>query len=188
LECGEPVDGFTSVQSLIGLAGPLFASWYCTGFVGCLDGMICMMWVRMGLRGTGLEEEPGAYSTTLSVLTVVSTAFFCVAGTYVTIKGIITQYNERSKVIIQFRPRHWEIDGWQKFQNLLAAEKLDEVSRSILSCVAGSPQDYLGGLMRAAGKAIKYCFGGQETSSSTLHECILVRILDIWCVMMYSDS
>ncbi len=37
--------------------------------------------------------------TTLCVLTVVSTAFICVAGTYVTIKAIITQYNEGSRFL-----------------------------------------------------------------------------------------
>lgn len=66
--------------------------------------------------------------TTLYVLTIVSTAFICVAGTYVTIKGIITQYNEKSRSLSNFGieigrltvgrnfEAFWLLRSWTRFQ------------------------------------------------------------------------
>jgi hypothetical protein len=65
---------------LIGISAALFASWYTYGLAG-------FFWVHdtVHFEGkAGLYKRPVMF--TLSILTIISGAFICIAGTYVSIK------------------------------------------------------------------------------------------------------
>jgi amino acid permease len=86
LAVGVPIFNY-----LIGIAASLFASWYTYGIAGAFflhdqyhdfDGW--RTWVRKPVQST------------LAVLTFAAGGFICVAGTYVTIKGIVEAYDSGS--------------------------------------------------------------------------------------------
>ncbi|KAG1885688.1 transmembrane amino acid transporter protein-domain-containing protein [Suillus subluteus] len=72
---------------LIGITAALFAAWYTYGLAG-------LFWLHdvYHLKGgvDGLKRRP--IGTTIAVLTIISGAFICVAGTYVSIKLIVEAY------------------------------------------------------------------------------------------------
>lgn len=83
LAVGVPIFNY-----LIGIAASLFASWYTYGIAGAFwlydayhDGHGFRTWTRKWPKAS------------LAALTFVAGAFICVAGTYVTIKGIVDAYN-----------------------------------------------------------------------------------------------
>ncbi|KIW05889.1 uncharacterized protein PV09_03084 [Verruconis gallopava] len=86
LAVGVPIFNY-----LIGIAASLFASWYTYGIAGAFwlhdayyDGDGLHTWIR---------KWPKAL---LATATFVAGAFICVAGTYVTIRGIVDAYNTGS--------------------------------------------------------------------------------------------
>ena len=83
LAVGVPIFNY-----LIGIAASLFAAWYTYGIAGAFflhdtyhDGYGWREWAR----------KP--FQTALAVFTILLGAFICVAGTYVTIKGIVEAYD-----------------------------------------------------------------------------------------------
>jgi amino acid permease len=83
LAVGVPIFNY-----LIGIAASLFASWYTYGIAGAFwlydsyhDGDGYKTWARKWAKSL------------LAALTFVAGAFICVAGTYVTIKGIVNAYS-----------------------------------------------------------------------------------------------
>jgi amino acid permease len=83
LAVGVPIFNY-----LIGIAASLFASWYTYGIAGAF-------WLYDAYHdGEGVRTWAKRWwQTMLSVLTFAAGAFICVAGTYVTIKGIVAAYN-----------------------------------------------------------------------------------------------
>lgn len=73
---------------LIGIAASLFAAWYTYGIAGAF-------WLHDSYHdGGGVRAwKARKVQLTLSILTIIAGAFICVAGTYVTIKGIIYAYD-----------------------------------------------------------------------------------------------
>ncbi|KAJ3557436.1 hypothetical protein NP233_g11742 [Leucocoprinus birnbaumii] len=72
---------------LIGIAAALFASWYTYGLAGFF-----WLYDTVQFEGrAGLRRRP--VMLTLSILTIISGAFICVAGTYVSIKLITVAYS-----------------------------------------------------------------------------------------------
>lgn len=80
---------------LIGVIGSLFASWYTYGLAG-------MFWIHDAYFGSDAVGkgvrilQRRATMTTLSIATILAGAFFCVAGTYVSIKLIADAYSSGS--------------------------------------------------------------------------------------------
>lgn len=80
-------------SSLIGVIGSLFASWYTYGIAG-------MFWIYDAWHGhntinkgwTSLSKK--WFMTLLSIFTILAGAFFCVAGTYVSIRSIANAYSD----------------------------------------------------------------------------------------------
>lgn len=83
-------------NSLIGLAASLFASWFTYGISGIF--WLHDAWFLNGERFEGWRRRP--VQTLLCILTVLSTAFICVAGMYATVKGIVEAYRAGSKFAI----------------------------------------------------------------------------------------
>ena len=83
LAVGVPIFNY-----LIGIAASLFAAWYTYGIAGFF-GIHMMYHDEDGWKN--LARHP--VQTTLSILTILAGAFICVAGTYVTIKGIVDAYD-----------------------------------------------------------------------------------------------
>lgn len=73
---------------LIGIAASLFASWYTYGIAG-------FFWLydayHFGLGKRAFTASP--VMTSLCVLTILSGAFICVAGMYVSVDSIISAYS-----------------------------------------------------------------------------------------------
>jgi len=82
LAVGVPVFGY-----LIGIAASLFASWYTYGIAGAF-------WLHDSYHDgegfTSWKKEKG--KATLAMVTFLAGLFICVAGTYVSIKGIVEAY------------------------------------------------------------------------------------------------
>lgn len=80
---------------LIGVIGSLFAAWYTYGLAG-------MFWINdsyfgHNYSGRGMAQLKLKWGmTTLSIATIFAGAFFCVAGTYVSIKLIADAYADES--------------------------------------------------------------------------------------------
>ncbi|KAI0035925.1 amino acid transporter [Vararia minispora EC-137] len=74
-------------SDLIGIAASLFAAWYTYGIAG-------FFWLHDAYnRGEkGAELKRRWVGTALAVLTILAGAFICIAGTYVSVKLIITAY------------------------------------------------------------------------------------------------
>lgn len=82
LAVGVPIFNY-----LIGIAASLFAAWYTYGLAGAF-------WLHDSYHdGDGTRAwRRKPYQSALAALTIVAGAFICVAGTYVTIKGIVEAY------------------------------------------------------------------------------------------------
>lgn len=83
LAVGVPIFNY-----LIGLAASLFAAWYTYGLAGAF--FLHDVWVDEGGKA-GWARKP--MQTTLAWLTVLAGAFICVAGTYVSVKGVVEAYD-----------------------------------------------------------------------------------------------
>lgn len=83
LAVGVPIFSY-----LIGIAASLFASWYTYGLAGAF-------WLHDSYHdGDGVRTwRRKWFQATLSIATLVAGAFMCVAGTYVTIRGIVDAYS-----------------------------------------------------------------------------------------------
>jgi len=83
LAVGVPIFNY-----LIGLAASLFAAWYTYGIAGAF-------WLHDSYHdGAGVRTWKEKWAqTALCVATIVAGAFICVAGTYVSVKGIVDAYN-----------------------------------------------------------------------------------------------
>lgn len=79
LAVGVPIFNY-----LIGLAASLFAAWYTYGLAGAF---FLHDTYQDGYGWRACAHKP--FQTTLAVFTIIAGAFICVAGTYVTIKGIV---------------------------------------------------------------------------------------------------
>ncbi|KAF2154018.1 amino acid transporter [Myriangium duriaei CBS 260.36] len=83
LAVGVPIFNY-----LIGLAASLFAAWFTYGIAG-------MFFLHDTYKDDGTREwRRRGVNTTLSILTILAGAFICVAGTYVSIKGIVDGYKD----------------------------------------------------------------------------------------------
>lgn len=82
LAVGVPIFNY-----LIGLAASLFAAWYTYGIAGAF--FLHDAWADHG-GFRGWRERP--VQTVLAICAVLIGAFICVAGTYVSIRGIIDAY------------------------------------------------------------------------------------------------
>ena len=82
LAVGVPVFNY-----LIGLAASLFAAWYTYGIAGMF--FLHDVWADEG-GSRGWKRRPG--QSLVAVFTVAVGAFICVAGCYVSIKGIVEAY------------------------------------------------------------------------------------------------
>ncbi|KAF6797532.1 transmembrane amino acid transporter [Colletotrichum musicola] len=82
LAVGVPIFNY-----LIGIAASLFAAWYTYGIAGAF-------WLHDSYHDYGGVREWARrwFQTLLSVLTFAAGGFICVAGTYVTVKGIVEAY------------------------------------------------------------------------------------------------
>lgn len=86
LAVGVPIFNY-----LIGFAASLFAAWYTYGIAGAF--FLHDAWVDGG-GVRGWKRRPA--QTVLALVTVAAGAFICVAGTYVSIRGIIEAYDSGS--------------------------------------------------------------------------------------------
>ncbi|GAB7353792.1 hypothetical protein MBLNU459_g4174t1 [Dothideomycetes sp. NU459] len=84
LAVGVPIFNY-----LIGLAASLFAAWYTYGIAGAF-------WLHDSYHdGNGVRTwRRKWFQAMLAILTILAGAFICIAGTYVTIKGIIEAYQD----------------------------------------------------------------------------------------------
>ena len=82
LAVGVPIFNY-----LVGLAASLFAAWYTYGIAGAF-----YLHDTYHDEGGSKAWRRHAFQATLSVLTFLGGALICVAGLYVTIKGIIEAY------------------------------------------------------------------------------------------------
>lgn len=86
LAVGVPIFNY-----LIGIAASLFASWYTYGIAGAF-------WLHDAYHdGNGVRTWTKKWPhTLLTTATIAAGAFICVAGTYVTIRGIVDAYGSGS--------------------------------------------------------------------------------------------
>ena len=75
------------MSSLIGIAASLFAAWFTYGLAGAF-------WLHDAYHdGNGVRAWRARwFQTALAASTVLSGGFICIAGMYVTIKGIVVAY------------------------------------------------------------------------------------------------
>ena len=79
---------------LLGLTASLFASWYSYGFSGMFG--LHMMFEDAG-HSVARMFKTRPFMTILCAWTVLAGAFICVAGTYISIRGIIEEYTYGSE-------------------------------------------------------------------------------------------